>query len=104
MGTVGYQKEPADGPALEPNGPRSGQSVPVGRTVRVRAEQIRVPSFLSCLLTKFAGLARGSLFVTGPAPLFYKYRGIRSICNHQSNLQPIQFTFILRSSSSLVLG
>jgi hypothetical protein len=53
---------------------------PWGRTVRgldglrlwtersARAEQIRVPSFLLCLLTRFTELARGSLFVTGPAP------------------------------------
>jgi hypothetical protein len=56
---VGHQKEPTDGLALELDGPRSGQPAPVGRTVRARAEQIRVPSFVSCLLTKFAGLARG---------------------------------------------
>jgi hypothetical protein len=52
---VGHQKEPADGPALGPDGPRSGQSAPVGRR-SARAEQIRVPSFLPCLLTKFTGL------------------------------------------------
>jgi hypothetical protein len=46
-----------DGPAMGPDGPRSGQFAPVGRTVRARAEQIRVPSFLTCLLTKFTGLA-----------------------------------------------
>jgi hypothetical protein len=42
------KKRLPDGPALRPDGPRS-----------VRAEQIRVPSFLPCLLTKFVGLAQG---------------------------------------------
>ena len=44
----------ADGPALRPDGPRSGQSAPVGRTVRACAEQFRVPSFVLCLLARFA--------------------------------------------------
>jgi hypothetical protein len=48
----------ADGPALEPDGPRSGLSAPMGRTVRACAEHIRVPSFVLCLLAIFAGLAR----------------------------------------------
>jgi hypothetical protein len=52
--------ETADGPAsaLRPDGPRSGQSAPVGRTVRACAEKIRVPSFVLCLLAIFAELAR----------------------------------------------
>jgi hypothetical protein len=52
------QIERADGPALRPDGPRSGQSAPVGRTVRACAEQFRVPSFVLCLLARFAELAR----------------------------------------------
>jgi hypothetical protein len=48
----------ADGPALRPDGPRSGQSAPVGRTVRACAELVRVPSFVLCLLAIFADLAR----------------------------------------------
>jgi hypothetical protein len=48
---LGTKKRLPDGPALGPDGPRPGQSA--------RAEQIRVPSFLPCLLTKFTGLARG---------------------------------------------
>jgi hypothetical protein len=48
----------ADGPALRPDGPRSGQSALVGRTVRACAEQFRVPSFVLCLLARFAELAR----------------------------------------------
>jgi hypothetical protein len=48
----------ADGLALRPDGLRSEQSVPVGRTVRACAEQIRVPSFVLRLLAKFVELAR----------------------------------------------
>jgi hypothetical protein len=51
----------ADGLALRPDGPRSGQSAPVGRTVRACAEQFRVPSFVLCLLARFAELARNML-------------------------------------------
>jgi hypothetical protein len=50
--------ERPDGPALRPDGPRSGQSAPVGRTVRACTEQFRVPSFVLCLLARFAELAR----------------------------------------------
>jgi hypothetical protein len=39
-------------------GPRSGQSAPVGRTVRACAEQFRVPSFVIWLFARFAELAR----------------------------------------------
>jgi hypothetical protein len=52
------QIERADGPALRPDGPRSVQSALVGRTVRACAEQFRVPSFVLCLLARFAKLAR----------------------------------------------
>jgi hypothetical protein len=45
---VGHQNE-------RPDGPWSGQSVPVGRTVRAGAKQIRVPSFLLCLLARISG-------------------------------------------------
>ena len=48
----------ANGPALRPDGPRSGQSAPVGRTVRACAEYIRVLSFVLCLLAIFAELAQ----------------------------------------------
>jgi hypothetical protein len=50
--------ERPDGPAWRPDGPRSGQSAPVGRTVRACAEQFRVPSFVLCLLARFAELTR----------------------------------------------
>jgi hypothetical protein len=39
------KKSLADGPALRPDGPRSGLSTVVARTVRARAESVRVPSF-----------------------------------------------------------
>jgi hypothetical protein len=40
------------------SGPEAGRSAPVGRTVRARSEQIRVPSFSLRLLTKIPGFAR----------------------------------------------
>jgi hypothetical protein len=62
--------EPADSPALRPDGPRSGRSAPVARTVRACAEQIRVPSFVLRLLAIFAGLARNQLCKgSSPPPL-----------------------------------
>jgi hypothetical protein len=48
-GAVLSTKKSTDGPALRPDGPRSGQSAAVGETVRASAEHIRVPSFLLCL-------------------------------------------------------
>jgi hypothetical protein len=42
----------ADGPALRPDGPRSGLSAVVARTVRARAASVRVPSFSRDLLPK----------------------------------------------------
>jgi hypothetical protein len=48
-------KKSTDGLALRPDGPRSGQSASVGRTVRASAEHIRVPSFLLCLLARISG-------------------------------------------------
>jgi hypothetical protein len=55
---VEHRFELADGPALRLDDPRSGQSASVGRTVRACAEQFRVPSFVLCLLARFAELAR----------------------------------------------
>jgi hypothetical protein len=52
---VEHHFECADGPALRPDGPRSRQSAPMGRTVRAGAEQIKVPSLLLCLLAKISG-------------------------------------------------
>jgi hypothetical protein len=70
FGAVRTRNEPADCPALRPDGPRSGRSVPVGRTVRACADQIRVPSFVLRLLAKIAGLARNQLCKgSSPPPL-----------------------------------
>ena len=55
---VGHQMCLADGPALRPDGPRSGLSAVVARTVRACAESVRVPSFSRDLLPKTAGLTR----------------------------------------------
>jgi hypothetical protein len=69
-GCVERHNEPADGPALRSDGPRSGRSAPVGRTVRACAEQIRVPSFVLWLLAIFAELARNQLCKgSSPHPL-----------------------------------
>jgi hypothetical protein len=43
------------------DGPRSGQSAVVARTVRACTESVRVPSFLRDLLPKTAGLTRKSV-------------------------------------------
>jgi hypothetical protein len=55
MRGVEHQFERADGPALRPDGPRSGRCAPLGRTVRACAEQISVPSFVLRLLAKIMG-------------------------------------------------
>jgi hypothetical protein len=55
------KKNLADGPALRPDGPRSGQSAVVARTVRACAESVRVPSFSRDLLPKTAGLTQKSV-------------------------------------------
>jgi hypothetical protein len=51
----------ADGPTLRPDGPRSGRSAVVARTVRACTESVRVTSFLRDLLPKTAGLTRKSV-------------------------------------------
>jgi hypothetical protein len=58
---VGDQKCLADGPTLRPDGPRSGQSAVVSRTVRACAESVRVPSFSRDLFPKTTGLTRKSV-------------------------------------------
>jgi hypothetical protein len=71
QGGVWNQSEPADGPALRSDDPRSGKSAPVGWTVRASAEHIRVLSFVLRLLAKFVGFAR-KLVCKGSSPLLYK--------------------------------
>ena len=68
----------ADGPALRPDGPRSGQSAPGGRTVRACAETVRVPSFSRDLLPKTVGLTRKSVR-SGSRPPLYIDEGLRPI-------------------------
>jgi hypothetical protein len=58
---VGHQMCLADGPALRPDGPRSGLSAVVARTVRACAESVRVPSFSRDWLPKTTGLTRKSV-------------------------------------------
>jgi hypothetical protein len=55
------KKSLADGPALRPDGPRFEQSAVVARTVRARADSVRVPSFSRDLLPKTAGLTQKSV-------------------------------------------
>jgi hypothetical protein len=50
------KKSSVDGPALRPDGPRSGQSAVVARMVRACAESVRVPNFSRDLLPKTTGL------------------------------------------------
>jgi hypothetical protein len=54
------KKSLADGLVLRPDGPRSGLSAVVARTVRACAETVRVPSFSRDLLPKTVGLTRKS--------------------------------------------
>jgi hypothetical protein len=67
MSCVGHHFEPVDGPALRPDGPWSGQSAPLGWTVRACAEQFRVPSFVLRLLARFAEITR-KLVCKGSSP------------------------------------
>jgi hypothetical protein len=62
----------ADSPALRPDGPRSGQSAVVARTVRARAESVRVPSFSRDLLPKTAGLTRETVGNGSRPPPLYR--------------------------------
>jgi hypothetical protein len=62
----------ADGPALRPDGPRSGLSAVLARTVRARAESVRVPSFSRDLLPKTAGLTRETVGNGSRPPPLYR--------------------------------
>jgi hypothetical protein len=75
---VRHQKYLADGPALSPNGPRSGQSAVVARTVRACTKSVRVPSFSRDLLSKTAGLTRETVG-SGSRPPLYIDEGLRPI-------------------------
>jgi len=58
---VRTQNDREDGPARRPDGPRSGPSAVVARTVRACAESVRVPSFSRDLLPKTMGLTQKSV-------------------------------------------
>ena len=75
---VGTQNDRADGPARRPDGPRSGPSAVVARTVRACAESVRVPSFSRDLLPKTAGLTRETVG-NGSRPPLYIDEGLRPI-------------------------
>jgi hypothetical protein len=60
------------------DGPRSGLSAVVARTVRARAESVRVPSFSRDLLPKTAGLTRETV-ENGSRPPLYIDEGLRPI-------------------------
>jgi hypothetical protein len=66
------KKSLADGPALRPDGPRSELSAVVARTVRARAESVRVPSFSRDLLPKTAGLTRETVGNGSRPPPLYR--------------------------------
>jgi hypothetical protein len=66
------KKSLADGPALRPDGPRSGLSVVVAQTVHARAESIRVSSFSRDLLPKTAGLTRETVGNGSRPPHLYR--------------------------------
>jgi hypothetical protein len=76
----------ADGPALRPDGPRSGLSAVVARTVRARAESFRVPSFSRDLLPKTAGLTKQ--LETDPDLSLYIDEGLRPM--KPPTIEPIQ--------------
>jgi hypothetical protein len=95
MGIVEHQKEP-DGLALRPDGPRLW----AGRSAHMQ-NKLGFQVF-RCVCWRESRDLLGVLLVTGPALLLYKSRGLQPIRATKSNLQPIQFTFYPRSSSSLV--
>jgi hypothetical protein len=84
----------ADSPALRPDGPRFGQSAVVARTVRARAESVRVPSFSRYLLPKTAGLTRETVG-NGSRPPLYIDEGLRPI--EPPTIESIQLLFRILS-------
>ena len=83
----------ADGPALRPDGPRSGLSAVVARTVRARAESVRVPSFSRDLLPKTAGLTRETVG-NGSRPPLYIDEGLRPIEPPINRTNQVYFSFL----------
>jgi hypothetical protein len=66
------KKSSVDSPALRPDGPRSGQSAVMARTVHACAESVRVPSFSRDWLPKTAGLTRKSVGSGSRPPPLYR--------------------------------
>jgi hypothetical protein len=66
------KKSSADGSAPRPDGPWSGLSAVVARTVRTHAESVRVPSFSRDLLPKTAGLTRETVGNGSRPPPLYR--------------------------------
>jgi hypothetical protein len=88
------KKSSADSPALRPDGPRSGQSAVMARTVRACAESVRVPSFSRDLLPKTAGLTRKSVGSGSRSPLYIdeELRPIKTP-NNRTNITSISHLF-----------
>jgi hypothetical protein len=78
---------------VRPDGPRSGLSAVVARTVRACAESVRVPSFSRDLLPKTAGLARKSVRSRSRPPPLYRWRATTDWTpNNRSN--PVYYSFL----------
>jgi hypothetical protein len=90
---IGHKKGLADGPALRPDGPQSGLSAVVARTVRACAETVSVPSFLRDLLPKTAGLTREIVW-SGSRPPLYIDEGLRSIKPPNNRSNQVYFSFL----------
>jgi hypothetical protein len=90
---VGKQKELADGPALRPNGPQSGLSAVVARTVHACAETVRVPSFSRDLLPKTARLTRKQFEADPDLPLYID-EGLRPIEPPNNRSNQVYFSFL----------
>jgi hypothetical protein len=91
--SVGNQNGRADGPALRPDGPRSGLSAVVARTVRACAESVRVLSFSRDLLPKTAGLTRKSVR-SGSRPPLYIDKGLRPIKPPNNRSNQVYYSFL----------
>jgi hypothetical protein len=94
QGGIGWTPKGApDGPALRPDGPRSGQSRVVARTAHVCVESIRVPSFSRDLLPKTAGLTRETVWSGSRPPPLYRWRSTTDWTpNNRSN--QVYFSFL----------
>jgi hypothetical protein len=76
--TVGHQKGPRGRSDMRSDGPWSGQSAVVERTVHACAESVRVPSFSRDLLPKTVGLTQETVG-NGSRPPLYIDEGLQPI-------------------------